>query len=141
MARIAHLERKHEGDSAVTERNDETLARVARATASVGDDVARASTRLAQSVTDAAEDLRETTRKAAEESTEINRAFAEILGEQTRQSLDTVNAFARAVNWTDIAQAQSKLIAGSLLRISQLNASYRELLLRGMTATPTSTRR
>ena len=51
-------------------------------------------------------------------------AFTELLGEQTRQSVDTLSAFARAVNWTDVAQAQSKLIAGSFLRFSQFNARY-----------------
>ena len=141
MTKIAHLERKHEHDRDVAERSAEKLTRVARATASAGADAARESTRLAQSATDAAEDLRETARKSAEESTEIGRSLVELMGEQTRQSVDTVNAFARAVNWTDIAQAQSKLIAGSLLRISQLNARYGELLLRGMTATPTLPRR
>ena len=55
--------------------------------------------------------------------------------------MDTFNAFARAVNWTDVAQAQGKLIAGSFLRFSQFNARYGEFLLRGMTATPTLTRR
>ena len=68
-------------------------------------------------------------------------AFAELLGEQTRQSVDTFSAFARAVNWTDVAQAQSKLIAGSFLRFSQFNARYGQFLLRGMTATATSPRR
>ena len=63
------------------------------------------------------------------------------LGEQTRQSVDTLSAFARAVNWTDVAQAQSKLIAGSFLRISQFNARYGQFLLRGMTATATLPRR
>ena len=71
----------------------------------------------------------------AKESPEVGHAFAELLGEQTRQSVDTLSAFARAVNWTDVAQAQSKLIAGSFLRFSQFNARYGQFLLRGMTAT------
>ena len=41
MTKIAHLERKREQDSAVAERNDEKLTRVARATAKAGADVAR----------------------------------------------------------------------------------------------------
>ena len=41
MTKIAHLKRKREQDSAVAERNDEKLTRVARATAKVGADVAR----------------------------------------------------------------------------------------------------
>ena len=43
MTKIAHLERKREQDSAVAERNDEKLTRVARATAKAGADVARES--------------------------------------------------------------------------------------------------
>ena len=101
----------------------------------------RSSLSLAQRTADAAEDLYETTRQLAEESPEFGHAFAELLGEQTRQSVDTLSAFARAVNWTDVAQAQSKLIAGSFLRFSQFNARYGQFLLRGMTATATSPRR
>ena len=141
MTKIAHLERKREQDSAVAERNDEKLTRVARATAKAGTDVARESVEVAQRTADAAEDLYETTRQLAKESPEFGHAFAELLGEQTRQSVDTFSAFARAVNWTDVAQAQSKLIAGSFLRFSQFNARYGQFLLRGMTATATSPRR
>ena len=137
MTKIAHIKARREQDTSLRERSAEKLTRIARATA----DAADAAREGAQSVTDAAEDLRETARKSAEESTEIGRSFVELMGEQTRQSVDTVNAFARAVNWSDIAQAQSRLIAGSLLRIGQFNARYRELLLRGMTATPTLPRR
>lgn len=140
MIKIAHLERKREQDSALSERTEE-LTRLARATARVGADVARESVQLAQSTTQAAEGLYETARKSAKESPEFGRAFVDLLGEQTRQSVDTVNAFARAVDWTDIAQAQGKLIAGTLLRMSQFNAHYHELFLRGMTAIPPSPRR
>ena len=138
MTKIAHLERNRERDSAVAERNDEKLTRVARATAKAGADVARESV---QHTADAAEDLYETTRQLAQDSPEFGRAFTELLGEQTRQSVDTLSAFARAVNWSEVAQAQSKLIAGSFLRFSQFNARYGQFLLRGMTATATSTRR
>ncbi len=141
MTKIAHLERKHERDNAVSERNDEQLTGVARATAKAGADVARGGAQLAQSTTDTAEDLSEKTRKLAKESPEVGHAFAELLGEQSRQSVDTFSAFARAVNWTEVAQAQSKLIVGSFLRFSQFNARYSQFLLRGMTATATSPRR
>ena len=141
MTKIAHLKREHEQDSAVADRSDEQLSRVARATAKAGADVASESVQVAQRTADAAEGLSETTRKLAEESPEVGRAFTDLLGEQTHQSVDTLSAFARAVNWTDVAQAQSKLIAGSFLRFSQFNARYGELLLRGMTATPRLTRR
>ena len=149
MTKIAHLDRKREQDSAVGERNDEKLTRVARATAKAGTDVARESVEVAQSATealaqrtaDAAEELYETTRQLAEDSPEFGRAFTELLGEQTRQSVDTFGAFARAVNWSDVARAQSKLIAGSFLRFSQFNARYGEILLRGMAATAMSPRR
>ena len=90
---------------------------------------------MAQRTADATEDLFETTRKLAEESPEFGRDFTELMSEQTRQSVDTFSAFARAVNWGDAAQAQSKLIAGSMQRISQFNARYGAFLLRGMTAT------
>ena len=135
MTKIAHLDRKREQDSAVVERNDEKLTRVARATAKAGADVARDGVQLAQRTADAADDLYETTRQLAKESPEVGHAFAELLGEQTRQSVDTFSAFARAVNWTDVAQAQSKLIADSFMRISQFNARYGAFVLRGMTAT------
>ena len=141
MTKIAHLERKREQDSAVSERDDEKLTRVARATAKAGADVARDSVRLAQRTADAADDLYETTGQSAKESPEVGYALGELLGEQTRQSVDTLSAFARAVNWTEVAQAQSKLIAGSFLRFSQFNARYGQFLLRGMTATATSPRR
>ena len=141
MTKIAHLDRKREQDSAVVERNDEKLTRVARATAKAGADVARDSVQLAQRTADAADDLYQTTRQLAKESPEVGHAFADLLGEQARQSVDTLSAFARAVNWTDVAQAQSKLMAGSFLRFSQFNARYGEILLRGMTATAMSPRR
>ena len=141
MTKIAHLERKREQDSAVSESDDEKLTRVARATTKAGADVARDSVQLAQRTADAADDLYETTRQLAKESPEVGHAFAELLGEQARQSVDTLSAFARAVNWPEVAQAQSKLIADSFLRVSQFNARYGQFLLRGMTATASSTRR
>ena len=141
MTKIAHIDRKREQDSAVVEPSDESLTRVARATAKASTDVAREGVQVAQRTADAAEDLYETTRQLAKESPEVGEAFAELLGEQTRQSVDTLSAFARAVNWTDVAQAQSRLIAGSFRRISQFNARYSEFLLRGMTATATSPQR
>ena len=121
MTKIAHLDRKREQESAIADRTDEKLTRVARATAKAGADVARESVQLAQNGTevlaqsapDVAEDVSGTTRQLAEGSPEVGRAFADLLGEQTRQGVETLSAFARAVNWTDVAQAQSKLIAGS----------------------------
>jgi hypothetical protein len=149
MPKIAHLNREHEQDGAFAERSGEKLTRVARATAKASADVARESVQVAQSATEAAaqsatdvaKDLYGTTRKLAEETPEFSQDFAELLGEQTRQNMDTLGAFARAVNWTDVAQAQSKLMAGSFLRFSQFSARYGEFLLRGMTATTTLPRR
>jgi len=149
MTKIAHLERKPEQDSAVAERIAQKLTGVTRATAEAGADVARESVQLtqkatealAQTATDFAEDLSGKTRQLAEASPEVGRAFADLLGEQTRQGMDTLSAFARAVNWTDVTQAQGKLIAGSFLRFSQFSARYSEFLLRGMTATATFPRR
>jgi ABC-type nitrate/sulfonate/bicarbonate transport system substrate-binding protein len=137
MTKIAHIKPEHEQDSAVAERNDEKVTRVARATSKAGADVARERVQVAQSTADAAEDLYETARQLAKESPEFGRAFTDL----TRQSVDTFSALARAVNWTDVAQAQSELIAGSLRRITQFNARYGALVLRGMTATATSPRR
>ena len=90
MTKIAHLDRKREQDSAVADRNDEKLTRVARATAKAGADVARESVQLAQnatevlaqSATDVAEDVYGTPRQLAGESPEFGRAFAELMGEQ-----------------------------------------------------------
>jgi hypothetical protein len=149
MPKIAHLSRQPGQDGASAERTDEKLTRVARATAKVGADAARESLQLAQRATDAAahratdvaEDLYGTARKLAKQSPEFGRDFAELLGEQTRQNADTLSAFARAVDWTEVAQAQSRLIAGSFLRFSQFSARYGEFLLRGMTATATMPRR
>ena len=74
MTKIAHLKREHEQDSAVADRSDEQLSRVARATAKAGADVARESVQVAQSTADAAEDLYETTRQLAKESPEVGHA-------------------------------------------------------------------
>ncbi len=142
MTKIAQVKREHEQDKGVDERNDEQLTRVATATAKASSDVARETMEVAQSNIDASQGLYETTtRTMAKESPEFGRAFAELLGEQTRQSVDTLSAFARAVNWTDVAQAQTKLMASSFVRISQFNARYGEFLARGMTAIPTFSRR
>ena len=135
MTKIAQLKREHEQDGTVAKRNDEKLTRVARATAKVGADVGRESVQVAQRTADVAEDLYETTRKLAEKSPELGRDITDLLGEQTRQSVDTLSAFARAVNWADVAEAQRKLIAGSFQRMTQFNARYGAFLLRGMTAT------
>lgn len=135
MTKIAHLKPEQEQDGAVGKRTEENLTRVARATATVGADVARESVEAAQRTADAAEDLFETTRKLAEKSPELGQDITDLLGEQTRQSVDTFSAFARAVNWADVAEAQRKLIAGSFQRMAQFNARYGAFLLRGMTAT------
>jgi hypothetical protein len=149
MPKIAHLSREHGQDAASAERTQAQLTRIARGTANAGADAARESVQVAQSATEAvaqratevAENLYGTTRKLAEESPEFGRDFAELLGEQTRHNVDTLSAYARAVNWTEVAQAQSKLIAGSFLRFSQFSTRYGEFLLRGMTATATFSRR
>jgi hypothetical protein len=135
MTKIAHLRREQEQDGTVAARNDAKPTRVARATAKAGGDGARESAQVAQRTADAAEDLYQTTRKLAEDSPEFGRAVTELLGEQTRQSVDTFSAFARAMKWADVAEAQRKLIAGSFQRMAQLNARYGAFLLRGMTAT------
>jgi len=135
MTKIAHLKREHEQDGSVAKRDDEKLTLVARATATAGADVARESVEVAQRTADTAENLFETTRKLAEESPDFGRAFTDLLGEQTRQGVDTFSAFARAVNWADVAEAQRKLIAGSFQRMAQFNARYGQSLLRGMTST------
>jgi hypothetical protein len=148
MTKIAHPEREHEQDLDVAERLDDEVTRATRATAKAGADVARESVELAQSstevlvqdATDVAEDAYGTARQLAEKSPEVGRAFAELIAEQSRQSVDTLSAFARAVNWTDVAQAQSQLIAGSFVRISKFNARYGQFLLRGMTASAASSR-
>jgi hypothetical protein len=148
MPKISHLNREHGRDGTSAERTDEKLTRVAQETAKAGADAARESLELAQSATEAAahratdvaEDLGGTS-KLAEESPEFGRDFAELLGEQTRHNVDTLSAFARAVNWTEVAQAQSRLMAGSFLRFSHFSARYGEFLLRGMTATATMPRR
>jgi len=148
MTKIAYPAREHEQDLDLADRDDDTFTQVARATVKAGAEVARESVQLAQSATedlaqnatDVAEDVCGTARQLAEESPEFGRAFAELMGEQSRQSVDTLSAFARAVNWTDVAQAQSKLVAGSFLRMSQFNARYGQFLLRGMTATASSPR-
>src|SRR5687768_12683966 len=100
MTKIAHLDRKREQDSAA-DRSAEKLTRVERATAKAGADVARESVQLAQeatevlaeSATDVAEDVSGTTRQLAEGSPEVGRAFADLLGDQTRQGMDTLSAF------------------------------------------------
>lgn len=149
MPKIAHLNREHEQDGAIAKRTDEKLTRVARAAPKPSTDVARESVQVAQSATevaaqsatDVAENLYAKTRKLAEKSPEFSQDFAELLSEQTRQSMETLGAFAHAVNWSEVAQAQTKLMASSFLRFSQFSARYGEFLLRGMSATTTLPRR
>ena len=140
MTKIAHLDRKNEQDNSVPERSDKPLTRVMRATAKAGADVAGETAQLAQTAADVTEGVYQTTRTLAETSPEVGQAFAELLAEQTRQNMETVSAFARAVNWTEVLEAQSRLMAGSLQRLSQFNARYREVFLRGMTAVARSSR-
>jgi hypothetical protein len=141
MPKIAHLENKGEPDSSNAERNGEQLTRTARATVKAGAKVARESAEQAQQTIDTAEDLGAKASTSVEQTPEVGRAFAELVGEQARQNVDTASTIARAVNWPDVMEAQSRLVAGSLQRVSQFNARYREFLLRGMTAISTSPRR
>ena len=73
--------------------------------------------------------------KLAAEAPESAHAFTELVGEQTRQGVDTLSAFARAVNWSEVAEAQRQLVAGSFKRMAQFNARCGALVLRGMTTT------
>lgn len=149
MPKIAHLNRDHAQNDANAARGGEKLTETVRATAEAGANAARESVQLAQDATDAvarktadvAETLYGATRKLAEDAPEFSRDFAELLAEQTQQNADALNALARAVTWTDVAEVQSKLIAGSFLRFSRFNARYGAFLLRGMTATAASPRR
>lgn len=138
MPKIAHIKREQDQNSAVAERNAEQTSRDARATVKAGVDVARESVQVAA---DATHDLYETTRQMAKESPEFGHAFTGLLQEQTRQSMATLSTFARAVNWTDVAQAQSKFITDSIQRISAFNARYGESMIRGMTAITAQSRR
>src|SRR4051812_21816707 len=124
MTKIAHFERENERDNSLADRSDKQLARAARATARAGADAAGETAQLAQKAADVTEGVYQTTRTLAETSPEVGQAFAELLAEQTRQNMDTVSAFARAVNWTEVLKAQSRLMAGSLQRLSQFNARY-----------------
>lgn len=141
MTKIAQFVPEHERGSAVAERNDEKMTKAVRATANAAANATRESVDVARSAVDATEDNIETMRDIAKGSPELGHAFAEAMMDQTRQSADTLSAFARAVNWHEIAQAQNKLIAGSILRFGQFSARYSEFLLRRMTATPASSRR
>jgi ABC-type transporter Mla subunit MlaD len=136
MPKIAHLERENERDNSLVERSDEQLTRAMRATAKASADVAAENIQLVQRTAEVGDDLHRAPRPLAEDSPEVSRALAELLAEQARQNVDTVSAFTRAVNWTEVVEAQSRLIAGSLQRISQFNARYRAFFLRGMVAPP-----
>ena len=147
MTKIAHLDRKREQDSAVGERNDEKLTRVARAT-KAGTDVARESVELAQSATEA---LAQRTADAAEELYGRRASW-----QRTRPSLATPSRISSGADPPERGHPQ-RLRSGreldgcrpgseqahrrQLLRFSQFNARYGQFLLRGMTATATSPRR
>lgn len=121
--------------------SDAMLTQVARATDAASAAGASGAIQVAQGAVDAVEDLHATMRQGAQEVPEFGRAFADLMEEQTRESVDTLRTFAQAVNWSDVAQAQGKLVTRSFLRIAQFNARYAQSLFRGMAVMPAALRR
>jgi hypothetical protein len=68
-------------------------------------------------------------------------SIMEILGDQTRHSLEAATALGRARSLAEAAQVQSDFIGGSFGRIGRLNERYLALLRGGMMSSPSSVRR
>jgi hypothetical protein len=67
-------------------------------------------------------------------------SILEILGDQTRHSLETATALGRARTLAEVAQVQSDFFSGSLGRMSRLSEHYLALLRGGMMALPSTSR-
>jgi hypothetical protein len=133
VTKIAQVETKQ--NTLVAEHSADKLTKSAQDALKPGADVVGESVKRAISTAEiAAEDQYETARRSAADTTEIGQMFVELINQQTRHAMDTAAVFGRAVNWMDIAEAQRNFIVGSFARISQINASYREFLLSGMTS-------
>jgi hypothetical protein len=93
--------------------------------------------RVVQQVTGAvAEVEREVMHRSAEATAELGRALMELMGEQTRQNLETLKALSEAVDWGRAAQAvdwdrvlqlQSEFWRVSLERSTLLTRRYLEV--------------
>jgi plasmid stabilization system protein ParE len=78
----------------------------------------------------------EVERRSAEGTAELGRAFVDLMGQQTRQNLETLKALSEAVDWDQVAKAvdwdrvlqiQSEYLRVSLERAGQLTQRYLEV--------------
>jgi hypothetical protein len=71
---------------------------------------------------------RETARQSAEGTAELGKLWLELLGEQTQRNLVIATAFSKAVDWEEVARAQSEYMRASMERMNQLNSRYLEIV-------------
>lgn len=142
MPEIARMQDRQDKDKAEADRGSGPgkLTKMARAPA--GAETGHASPEPAHAAGDSRpEDRQEAGQGPEAEPGTVQQLVAEFLAEQTRQGMDAFGACARAGSWTDVADAQGRLVADSLTRIGRFNLRCGELLLRGMTTVPAAFRR
>jgi hypothetical protein len=98
----------------------------------------------------AAEVERAVARRSAEGTAELGRALVELVGEQTRQNLETLKALneavawdraAKAVDWDRVLRIQSEYLRVSLERAAQFTQRYLEVSQTVATAAASAARR
>jgi hypothetical protein len=121
-------------------RGSATSTKVARV-GHEGRDAARSVSDAAADTSAAADDGRRIARRSAADAGELGNTALELLAEQTRHSLHAATAIGRAVNWTEIVEAQREFVGESFDRMKRLGESYRAMLQAGMTTMSASGRR
>lgn len=113
------------------------LAEVTREATEQADNVARRGLQVVERTAGAiAEVEREVTYRSAEGTAELGRVLIDLMSQQTRHNLETLNALtgavdweraAKAVDWDRMFQIQSDYLRGSLERAAQLTQRYLEV--------------
>jgi hypothetical protein len=122
MAKIAHQNTRKDGSATESDQALGQAARAAGATAVAGTD------RLARAASGGSREGDAT-------------SIMEILGDQTRHSLEAATALGRARTLAEAAQVRSDFIGGSFGRMGRLNERCLALLRGGMMSLPPSARR
>ena len=123
-----------------TEQGKRTVDQATEVTREATDravDAARQGLHVVERTVDAAAEMeRAVVRRSVEGTAELGRAFVDLMGQQTRQNLETLKALSEAVDWDQVAKAidwdrvlhiQGEYLRVSLERAGQLTQRYLEV--------------
>ena len=141
MARIAKTEAEEVTDN-VAELGKRTADKAVDATQEIAnraEDTARHGFQSAQKTAGAALEVeRAVVRRSAEGATEVGQVFTKLVKEQVQNNIETFQALARTLDWSQVAQIHGDFLRASVERAAEFTKRYFEVV-QTVVASTTST--